>query len=66
MYKFLAKKMKEENISEKNIADLLGIQIQAVSRKMNRKSDYKLQEAILIWKKYFPQIEFDTLYSDEK
>ena len=66
MYKFLAKKMKETGVSEKQIADLLGIQVQAVSRKMNKKSDYKLQEAILIWKKYFPQIEFDTLYAEDK
>ena len=62
MYDRLLKEMSNAGISLSDISKTTGLRYQAVSRKINGHSDFWLQEAFLIQKKYFPQITVEDLF----
>ena len=61
MYTKLRFLMLKNNISLKDIAILLNLSRNTVSRKVNGKAIFKLDEIIKIRNKFFPEVSLETL-----
>lgn len=64
MYSNLLKTMKEKKITFKQVAELLGCQLNTVSDKVDGtvKSGFSIDEALLIKKVFFPEYEITYLF----
>ena len=63
-YPNLRAEMSRIGIKQADIAELLGIREVTVSKKMNGKSTFNIDEAFLIKKTFFPNLSLDYLFSD--
>ena len=61
----LRAEMSRIGIRQKDIAKLLGVSELTVSKKMNGKSSFTIDEAFLIQKTFFPNLSLDYLFSDD-
>lgn len=64
-YPNLRAEMSRIGIKQADIAELLGIREVTVSKKMNGKSTFDIDEAFLIKKTFFPNLSLDYLFSDD-
>ena len=64
-YPNLRAEMSRIGIKQTDIAELLGIRNVTVSKKMNGKSTFDIDEAFLIKKTFFPNLSLDYLFSDD-
>ena len=64
-YPNLRAEMSRIGIKQADIAELLGIREVTVSKKMNGKSTFGIDEAFLIKKTFFPNLSLDYLFSDD-
>ena len=62
MYKNLKTEMKRKGITEKEIALKIGMAKETLSRKLNRKQNFWLEEATAIHQNYFPESDFLYLF----
>lgn len=63
-YPNLRAEMSRIGIKQADIAELLGVRGVTVSKKMNGKSTFNIDEAFLIKKTFFPNLSLDYLFSD--
>lgn len=63
-YPNLRAEMSRIGIKQADIAELLGIREVTVSKKMNGKSNFGIDEAFLIKKTFFPNLSLDYLFDD--
>lgn len=63
-YPNLRAEMSRIGVKQADIAELLGIREVTVSKKMNGKSTFGIDEAFLIKKTFFPNLSLDYLFSD--
>ena len=63
-YPNLRAEMSRIGIKQADIAELLGIREVTVSKKMNGKSTFNIDEAFSIKKTFFPNLSLDYLFSD--
>lgn len=63
-YPNLRAEMSRIGIKQADIAKVLGIREVTVSKKMNGKSTFDIDEAFLIKKTFFPNLSLDYLFSD--
>ena len=66
MYRVLIGKMAESNILQKDLATLLGITEKAFSQKLNGKTKFTLDQAIVIRDNVAPAMSIDELFSVRK
>ena len=64
-YPNLRAEMSRIGIKQGDIAKLLGVGEITVSKKMNGKSKFTIDEAFLIKKTFFPDFTIDYLFSDD-
>lgn len=62
MYRNLKAEMVRNKISNKDIADLLGLRAATISDKINGKFPFKLCEAFKIKNNFFPSLTIDYLF----
>lgn len=62
MYRNLKAEMVRNKISNKDIADLLGLRTATISDKINGKFPFKLWEAFKIKNYFFPSLTIDYLF----
>lgn len=60
----LRAEMSRIGIRQRDIAKLLGVSELTVSKKMNGKSSFTIDEAFLIQKTFFPNLSLDYLFSN--
>ncbi|MBZ9615335.1 XRE family transcriptional regulator [Clostridium estertheticum] len=65
MYKNLEAEMARHNISKKHVAEFLNVRYATVLDKLNGKYDFKLNEAFIIKKELFPNLDFEYLFQKE-
>lgn len=66
MYKNLEAEMARVSIKRKDIADLLNIRYASVVDKMSGKFPFKLDEALTIKNRYFPNLSIEYLFDSEE
>ena len=64
-YPNLRAEMSRIGIKQADIAELLGIREVTVSKKMNGKSTFDIDEAFLIKETFFSNLSLDYLFSDD-
>lgn len=62
MYKNLEEEMVKNNITQKQISELLNVRAATVSDKINGKFPFKLNEAFKIQTKFFPALSIEYLF----
>lgn len=62
----LRSEMAESGIRVKDIAKALGVSIGTASLKVNKKSEFTVDQAVIIRDKFFPSKTLDELFSQEK
>lgn len=62
MYNNLKRIVREKRISNKIMAELLGISIKAVSNKINGHNDWTYKEVVRLKKFLFPEYDLDWLF----
>lgn len=63
MFGVLLKEMKRKNITQGDLAKLLGISQQAVAYKLLRGGDFKSEEMFKIQSELFPETDLRTLFT---
>ena len=64
-YKTLIGELAKKKITKSILAKLLSIHVNSVTNKLNGNSSFTVEEAILIWKTYFPEWSIDDLFKKE-
>lgn len=64
-YPNLRAEMSRNGVKQTDIAKLLGVREVTVSKKMNGKSAFDINEAFLIKETFFPDLTIDYLFSDD-
>ena len=65
MYRNLEAELVRKNVSRAQIAEALGINVATASEKMTKPGRLKLDEAIKIRDKFFPDLKLDYLFEIE-
>lgn len=60
----LRAELSRNGIKQKDVAKLLGVSELTVSKKINGKTSFTIDEAFLIQKTFFPNFTVDYLFSD--
>lgn len=58
--------MAKRKVTIENIATLLGIHRNSVANKLDGKSSFSIEQAVLIQKTYFPDLELKYLFTTEE
>ena len=66
MYRNLEAEMTRQGITRKNLATVLNLRYGTVVEKLNGKYEFKLNEAFIIKKKIFPNLDFEYLFQKEE
>lgn len=66
MYSNLKFEMERKNITRKEIAKLLGIELTSLSSRIDGNEFFKFHEALKIQKNYFPDIAMEYLFESDK
>lgn len=62
MYKRLKAEMMVNDITNEDLAELLGENVENIDNKINGQSDFSLNEVVLIMDTYFPTESTDYLF----
>ncbi len=62
-FPLLETEMVKRGVFKRDIIKLLGIEASTLSYKINGKRDFTLDEALIIWKKWFNDIPVDELFA---
>ena len=65
-YLILRGEMAKRKVTIENIATLLGIHRNSVANKLDGKSSFSIEQAVLIQKTYFPDLELKYLFTTEE
>lgn len=65
-YLILRGEMAKRKVTIENIATLLGIHRNSVANKLDGKSSFSIEQAVLIQKTYFPDLELKYLFATEE
>ena len=66
MYKNLEAEMVRENITRKDLANLLNVRYATIIDKLKGRYSFTLDEAFKIRNKYFPYLSFEYLFETEE
>lgn len=66
MLRNLEKARLDKNITKAELGDLLEVKYQTVTSKIEGKTSFSFDEALLIQREYFPEYELTYLFSKEK
>lgn len=64
-YLNLKGEMAKKNITMEELSKLLGIHRNSVANKINGDSNFSVEEAFMIQKRYFPQLSLNYLFRKE-
>ena len=65
-YLNLKGEMAKRNVTIESISELLGIHRNSVANKVNGRSRFSVDEAFMIQKAFFPDLETDYLFATEE
>ena len=64
MYKNLEEEMVKNNITQKEISELLNMRTSVIYARINGRFSFKLNEALKIQKRFFPELTIEYLFED--